>query len=90
MSRFKEGVSISIPEPDYETRMAILKQKAQRDNLAYIPDEIFTYIADNITDNVRALGGALNKVAVYFKILNKKVTLENAKECLVDLINKEE
>ena len=89
MSGFKEGVSVSMPEPDYETRMSILKQKAQRDDLMYIPDEILTYVADNITGNVRALEGALNKLAAYFKVLNKRVTLENAKECLADLINEE-
>ncbi len=87
MSRFKQGVCVALGQPDYETRMAILKNKAKRDKLENIPEEIFTYIAEKVTDNIRILEGALNKVAAYFKIMNKKVTLEAAKECLRDLID---
>ena len=89
ISRLEGGVHIDICEPDYETRMAILKNKVERDNIKDIPEEIFAYIAINITDNVRRLEGALNKVAVYYKLMNEKVTLEAAKEWLKDLIDYE-
>lgn len=88
-SRFECGVPIDIHEPDFETRMAILKNKAEIDKLVGIPDDVFKYIADNITSNVRELEGALNKIGVFSKLMNEQVTLEVAKESLKDIINKE-
>lgn len=89
ISRFECGVPIDIHEPDYETRMAILKNKAEIDHLTGIPDEVFNYIAENITNNVRELEGALNKIGVYSKLMNEEVTLETAIESLKDIINKD-
>ena len=88
-SRFECGVPIDIHEPDYETRMAILKNKAEIDNLTGIPDEVFIYIAENITNNIRELEGALNKIGVFCKLVNEEVTLEVAKDSLKDIINKD-
>ncbi len=89
ISRFECGVPIDIHEPDYETRMAILKNKAEMDHLVGIPDEVFVYIAENVTNNIRELEGALNKISVYSKLMNEKVTLETAKYSLKDIINKD-
>lgn len=89
ISRFECGVPIDIHEPDYETRMAILRSKAEMDHLKGIPDEVFSYIAENITTNVRELEGALNKIGVFSKLMNESVTLETAKESLKDIINKD-
>ncbi|MBQ9199775.1 MAG: chromosomal replication initiator protein DnaA [Lachnospiraceae bacterium] len=89
ISRFECGVPIDIHEPDYETRMAILKNKAESDHLTGIPEEVFIYIAENITNNVRELEGALNKISVFSKLMNEEVTLERAKESLKDIINKD-
>lgn len=89
ISRFECGVPIDIHEPDYETRMAILRNKAEMDHLKGIPDEVFSYIAENITTNVRELEGALNKIGVFSKLMNENVTLETAKESLKDIINKD-
>ena len=69
--------------------MAILKNKAEMDHLTGIPNEVFVYIAENITNNVRELEGALNKISVFSKLMNEEVTLERAKESLKDIINKE-
>lgn len=88
-SRFECGVPIDIHEPDYETRMAILKNKAEMDQLTGIPDEVFKYIAENITNNVRELEGALNKIGIFSKLMNKEVTIEVAKDSLKDIINKD-
>lgn len=88
-SRFECGVPIDIHEPDYETRMAILKNKAEMDKLENIPDEVFRYIAENITNNIRELEGALNKIGVFSKLMNEVVTLDTAKESLKDIINKD-
>lgn len=88
-SRFECGVPIDIHEPDYETRMAILKNKAEMDRLTGIPDEVFVYIAENITTNIRELEGALNKIGIYSKLMNEEVTLEVAKDSLKDIISKD-
>ncbi len=87
-SRFEWGVPIDIHAPDYETRMAILKNKADSNKLN-IPDEVLQYIAENIVSNVRELEGALNKISVYSKLSNEKVTVDLAKETLKDLISKD-
>lgn len=89
ISRFECGVPIDIHEPDYETRMAILKNKAERENLKGIPEDVYIYIAENVTNNIRELEGALNKISVYSKLMNEKVTLETAKDSLKDFINKD-
>jgi len=89
ISRFECGVPIDIHEPDYETRMAILKNKAEREHLSGIPEDVYVYIAENVTNNIRELEGALNKISVYSKLMNEKVTLETAKDSLKDFINKD-
>lgn len=86
-SRFEGGLVVNIEKPEYETRLAIVKEKLKREYLGDIPEEVYAYIADNITDNVRRLEGAVNKVAVYFGIMDEKVTLEGVVECLKDFVN---
>ena len=88
-SRFECGVPIDIHEPDYETRMAILRNKAEISHITGIPDEVFQYIAENVTKNIRDLEGALNKISIYSKLLKKEVTLEIAIESLKDIISKD-
>ena len=88
-SRFECGTPIDIHEPDFETRMAILKTKAEMDHLNDIPEEVFQYIAENVTNNIRELEGALHKIGIFSKLMKEEVTLETAKESLKDLINKE-
>jgi chromosomal replication initiator protein len=80
-SRFEGGMIADIGLPDYETRLAILKLKAQEKN-AVIKDEIFEYIASNITKNIRELEGALNQIIVYQTVNNKPANLETAKKLL--------
>lgn len=89
ISRFECGVPIDIHEPDYETRMAILKNKAEMEHLTGIPEEVFVYIAENVTNNIRELEGALNKISVYSNLMREEVTLETAKYSLKDIINKD-
>ena len=88
-SRFEWGVPIDIQAPDYETRMAILRNKAEKGGIINIPEEILVYIAENIVSNVRELEGALNKLSVYSKLINEPLTLDLAKETLKDLITKD-
>ena len=88
-SRFEWGVPIDIQAPDYETRMAILRNKAEKGGMNNIPEEVLVYIAENIVSNVRELEGALNKLSVYTKLSNEDLTIDLAKETLRDLISKD-
>ena len=89
-ARFEWGVPIDIHAPDYETRMAILKNKAEIKGLKNISEPIFEYIAKNITYNVRELEGALNKLSIYSELGHIKITEDLAKNILKDLISKDE
>lgn len=72
-SRFEWGVPIDIHAPDFETRMAILKNKASKMNMDYLPEYVFVYIAENIHSNVRQLEGALNTLSVFIRINNEDI-----------------
>lgn len=84
-ARFAWGLSVDISSPDYETRMAILQKKAEQEGYD-IDNDIFQYIANNITTNIRELEGALTKVIAYSKISPLKMDLELAKDVLKDSI----
>lgn len=78
-SRFSWGIVCRIDPPDYETRIAILKQKAE-ENKIIIPDEVLFFIAENISNNIRELEGVLNRIISYHSLLNQDITLDLAKE----------
>ena len=99
-SRFEWGVPIDIQAPDYETRVAILHNKAIKLDLKDLPEYAFNYIAENIHSNVRQLEGALNTIRVYLRINNiylnpnknddeeyKKEIMDTIKDALKDLIS---
>lgn len=85
-SRFEFGLPVDISSPEYETRMAILRKKAELEDYE-IKDEILQYIATNIVSNIRELEGALNRVIAYSKISPLTMDLELAKEVLKDSIS---
>ena len=84
-SRFEWGLMADIGVPDYETRMAILRKKAESDQF-HIDDEILSYIADNIKSNVRELEGALNKLLAYHNLVGVDITMDIAKKELQNII----
>ena len=84
-SRFEWGLMADIGIPDYETRMAILRKKAENDNFE-IDDEILNYIANNIKSNVRELEGALNKLLAYNNLCKQTITMEIAQKELQNII----
>ncbi|MBO5453005.1 MAG: chromosomal replication initiator protein DnaA [Clostridia bacterium] len=73
ISRFNMGLNIEINPPDFETRLAILQQKAEKENL-FVDEKIFTFIADNVFSNIRDLEGALNKIHAFARI-NKELEI---------------
>ena len=84
-SRFEWGLMADIGIPDYETRMAILRKKAESDNFD-IDDDILNYIANNIKSNVRELEGALNKLLAYNNLCKQTITMEIAQKELQNII----
>ncbi len=84
-SRFEWGITIDINMPDYETRMAILKKKAESQN-AHIPEDVLSYIAERINSNIRELEGALLKVISLAGISGKQIDLPLAQETLKSIL----
>lgn len=86
-NRFEWGLIVDIQAPDYETRVAILMDNAQRDNLN-IRTEVLEFIAENVSTNIRELEGCLTRVAAHSKLLGYEITLELAKEILRDILGR--
>ena len=87
-SRFKMGLITDIQPPDVETRLAILRKKAEDTPGNFeISPEVLLFIAENITDNIRELEGALTRVTAYANLDQVPITESLAKTILQDLIN---
>ena len=84
-SRFTWGLITEIGSPDLETRVAILKRKAENDGTA-LPDDVALYIAAHVKSNVRELEGALLHVCARASVLGRPITKEFAEETLRNLI----
>jgi len=79
LSRFKWGLSAELQNPDFETRVSILKNKLYRDGVE-MPDEIIDYVAKNIKSNVRELEGAIISLIAQSSFNKKEITLGLAKD----------
>ncbi|WP_203641542.1 chromosomal replication initiator protein DnaA [Levilactobacillus andaensis] len=84
VSRFVWGLSVDITPPDLETRIAILRNKADADQID-IPDDTLSYIAGQIDSNVRELEGALARVQAYHQLMHQPITTDLAAEALKSL-----
>ena len=85
VSRFEWGLIADIQQPDYETRVAILKKKAETENLE-ISEEVLRYIAEAVNSNIRELEGALNRIVARASILKKEINVELVEELFYDII----
>ena len=85
ITRFDWGLTVQIEPPEIEMRVAILKKKAEAENVA-LDDEVSFYIAKHLRSNVRELEGALKKVLAFASFHGRKIDLELSKEALKDLI----
>ena len=84
-SRFKMGLLTDIQPPDLETRLAILRKKAENETIP-IPADVLEFIATHAKENIRELEGALTRVCAYAKLNNQELTIEIAKTVLQELI----
>ena len=80
-SRFMSGLNADLKLPVFETRIAILKKKCDRHNIA-IKDDVLEFISKNVTTNVRDLEAALTKIVAFSDLIRREVTLDVAKEQL--------
>lgn len=88
-SRFEWGLIADISNPDYETRLAILRKKAQLDNII-IDDEILSNIATRIDSNIRELEGTLNKLIAKSSLTNSPITMEMAEKAINDIVSQQD
>lgn len=89
VSRFEWGLMTDLKQPNFETRVAILEKKADRDNI-HLPKDVINYIAENITSNVRALEGSLVKIQAwtgYKGIDSEEINLELVRDILKDMFS---
>ena len=84
-SRFEWGLTTDVTPPDLETRIAILRKKADADRMQ-MPDEVLSLIASRVPSNIRELEGALIRVTAYASVSKQPVTLEAASHVLKDLL----
>ena len=87
-TRFEWGLIADIQPPDYETRMAILKNKALHLGLDF-SDDVYNYIAINVTNNVRQIEGTVKKIMAYRDLNGMNVTLENVTRVISDMVRSE-
>ncbi|MFA5146498.1 MAG: chromosomal replication initiator protein DnaA [Candidatus Omnitrophota bacterium] len=85
VSRFEWGLVTDIQPPDFETRIAILKKKSEKETIA-LPDDVFYFLGEKIKTNIRELEGALIRVVAYSKLIGRDVSLDLAREVLKDMI----
>ena len=88
-NRFEWGLITDVQPPELETRLAILRKKAEGER-ANVPDEVLGYIATHVTDNIRELEGALIRVSAYASLNREPVDLAMAERVLGDLIRGDE
>ncbi len=87
-SRFEWGLIADIQPPDLETKVAIIRKKAEEKKLD-LPHEVALFIAERVRSNIRELEGHLNRVTAFASLTGHPVNVDLAKEALKDLLSKE-
>jgi chromosomal replication initiator protein len=87
-SRFEWGLIADIQPPDLETKVAILRKKAEEKKID-MPHEVALFIAERVRSNIRELEGHLNRVTAFASLTGNAITIDVTKEALKDLLSKE-
>ena len=85
-SRFEWGLIADIEPPDLELRIAIIKKKAEQVNVS-IPDDVLTYLGENLRSNIRQIEGAIKKLGALTFLSGKTINMELAKDCITELLD---
>jgi len=85
-TRLEWGLITDVQPPEFETRLAILRMKAESERIENLPDEVLAFIASNISDNVRELEGALIRIAAYSSLNRAVLDVGIAQQVLADLL----
>ena len=88
-TRFEQGLTANIQPPDYETRMAILKNKSLERGIA-LPDPVLSYVAENITANVRQIEGVVNKIMAFQELEGAEVDMDTILRSIRDILQSKE
>ena len=86
-TRFAWGLLADVKRPDIETRIAILREKAQQEHIK-VEDEVLNVIATHVDNNIRELEGSLNRLKAYADLIGRPITLELCNEVLQDIFVK--
>lgn len=84
-SRFGWGLMADIQSPDFETRIAILRKKAEDDGIV-VPDDVCEFIATHVTDNVRDLEGSLVRVSAFASLAKTQINIDLTREVLRNIL----
>lgn len=84
-TRLEGGLMASVEPPDLETRMAITRNKAAQLGMV-LPDSVVTFIAENITNNIRQLEGVVKRLTAYKEILDDDITIDSVRRAIKDVI----
>ena len=84
-TRFEWGLIVDVEPPDFETRVAIIRSKAASLGITF-PDAVSSYIAENVTSNVRQLEGTVNKVLAYRELLNDHTDKATVRRAMQDIL----
>jgi chromosomal replication initiator protein len=87
-SRFEWGLIADIQPPDLETKVAILRKKAEEKKID-LPQDAALFVAERVRTNIRELEGLLNRIAVYASMAGQKLSLDLTKEALKELLSKD-
>ena len=88
-TRFEQGLPADIQPPDYETRVALLKNKAVERGIS-LPDAVLSYVAENITSNVRQIEGVVNKIMAFQELMGTPVDVDTTIRAVRDILRAKE
>ena len=86
-TRFEWGLMVDVTPPDYETRLAIIKNKSAMLGVK-LSDQISDLIAENVTANVRQIEGTLNKILAYYDLMGNAMSQDDIRKAISDVIKK--